>query len=171
RAAFGGSCYLNNTAVAAEHLRRSGAQRVAIVDLDAHHGNGTQAIFYDRSDVLYASLHVDPGAGWFPHVAGFADERGIGPGKGATFNHPLAPGTGDPGWLSAVHEIASVVTDFEPDALVVSLGLDAAKTDPESPLEVTAVGYESAGRILATAAPTVVVQEGGYDLPTLGPLA
>ena len=93
--AFGGSCYLNNAAVAAEQLRRGGAERVAIVDLDAHHGNGTQAIFYDRDDVLYASVHVDPGAGWFPHVAGFAEERGRGPARGATSTGRLllAPAT------------------------------------------------------------------------------
>ena len=86
----------------ASSSRRGGAQRVAVVDLDAHHGNGTQAIFYDRADVLYASVHVDPGAGWFPHVAGFADERGRGPGEGHNLNRAAAPGTGDDGWLSAV---------------------------------------------------------------------
>ncbi len=169
--AFGGSCYLNNSAVAAEQLRRLGAGRVAIVDLDAHHGNGTQAIFYDRSDVLYASVHVDPGAGWFPHVAGFADETGAGAGLGANLNRPLAPGTGDVGWLAAVGQIRSAVDDFEPDALVVSLGLDAAKADPESPLEVSVEGYRRAGELLAGIAPTVAVQEGGYDLAQLGQLA
>jgi acetoin utilization deacetylase AcuC-like enzyme len=171
RAAFGGSCYLNNSAVAAEQLRRLGAQRVAIVDLDAHHGNGTQAIFYDRADVLYASVHVDPGAGWFPHVAGFADERGRGQGEGTTLNCPLAPGTGDTGWLDAVRRIRSAVDDFGPDALVVSLGLDAAQVDPESPLEVSADGYHAAGDLLFGLGPTAAVQEGGYDLDQLGQLA
>jgi acetoin utilization deacetylase AcuC-like enzyme len=171
RAAFGGSCYLNNAAVAAEQLRQAGADRVAIVDLDAHHGNGTQAIFYDRSDVLYASVHVDPGAGWFPHVAGFADEPGRGAGAGYNLNLPLAPGTGDWDWLAAVRRIASAVTDFRPDALVVSLGLDAAKVDPESPLEVSEAGYRSAGELLSGLGPTVAVQEGGYDLDQLGALA
>lgn len=171
RSAFGGSCYLNNAAVAAEQLRRCGAERVAVVDLDAHHGNGTQALFYDRADVLYASVHVDPGAGWFPHVVGFADECGRGAGLGTTLNRPLAPGTGDREWLAAVAEIRSAVDDFAADAVVVSLGLDAAKTDPESPLEVTEEGYRRAGALLAGIAPTVAVQEGGYDLDRLGPLA
>jgi acetoin utilization deacetylase AcuC-like enzyme len=169
--AFGGSCYLNNSAVAAEHLRRSGAGRVAVVDLDAHHGNGTQAIFYGRGDVFYASVHVDPGAGWFPHVAGFADERGREAGEGANLNRPLAPGTGDTVWLDAVREIRSAIADFAPDALVVSLGLDAAKADPESPLEVTMGGYYEAGALLAGLGPTIAVQEGGYDLAQLGALA
>jgi acetoin utilization deacetylase AcuC-like enzyme len=169
--AFGGSCYLNNSAVAAEQLRRLGAGRVAVVDLDAHHGNGTQAIFYDRADVFYGSLHVDPGAGWFPHVAGFADECGRGAGEGTNLNRPLAPGTGDEGWLAAVREIRSAVDDFAPDALVVSLGLDAARVDPESPLEVSTDGYRTAGALLTGLGPTVAVQEGGYDLEALGALA
>src|SRR4051794_18721999 len=158
RSAFGGSCYLNNSAIAAEQLRRRGAQRVAIVDLDAHHGNGTQAIFYERADVFYGSLHVDPGAGWFPHVAGFADERGRGAGAGTNLNLPLAPGTGDAGWLAAVRELRSAVDEFGPDGVVVSLGLDAAKADPESPLGVTTEGYREAGRMLAGLGPTVAVQ-------------
>jgi acetoin utilization deacetylase AcuC-like enzyme len=169
--AFGGSCYLNNSAVAAEQLRRLGAERVAVVDLDAHHGNGTQAIFYDRADVFYGSLHVDPAAGWFPHVAGFAEERGRGAGAGTNLNVPLAPGTGDAGWLDGVRRIRSAVDEFAPQALVVSLGLDAAKVDPESPLEVSAQGYREAGAILAGCGPTVAVQEGGYDLGELGRLA
>jgi acetoin utilization deacetylase AcuC-like enzyme len=176
RSAFGGSCYLNNTAVAVEVLQARGARRVAVVDLDAHHGNGTQALFYDRADVFYGSVHVDPGAGWFPHVAGFADEKGRGDGIGTTLNCPLPPGTGDDGWLAAVREIRSAVSDFAPDALVVSLGLDAARADPESPLEVTEAGYHEAGKAFAGPTfqhrvPTVAVQEGGYDLDRLGALA
>ena len=138
RAGYGGSCYLNNAAVAAQALRRGGAHRVAVVDVDAHHGNGTAAIFYDRGDVLYGSVHVDPGAGWFPHVVGFADEVGVGAGAGATRNLPLAPGTGDDGWLDAVRRLADWVAAADCTALVVSLGVDAAADDPESPLLVTA---------------------------------
>lgn len=171
RDAFGGSCYLNNAAVAAAALRAAGHERVAVVDLDAHHGNGTQSLFYDRGDVLYASLHVDPGAGWFPHYVGFADETGRGAGLGANRNLPLAPGTGDDGWLDGVRVLADAVAAHGATALVVSLGVDAAADDPESPLQVTADGYHAAGRQLAgLALPTVAVQEGGYHLPSLGRL-
>ena len=171
RAAYGGSCYLNNAAVAAEALRRAGYERVAIVDIDAHHGNGTQDIFYARADVLYASLHVDPGAGWFPHYMGFADEVGVGDGLGANVNLPLVPGTGDGPWLDAVRVLVDRVDDFGATALVVSLGVDAAADDPESPLEITQDGYHAAGEVLgALGLPTVALQEGGYHLPTLGSL-
>jgi len=171
KAAYGGSCYLNNAAVAAQALRDAGHERVAVVDVDAHHGNGTQAVFYDRADVLYASLHVDPAAGWFPHYAGYADETGRGHGTGANLNVPLAEGTGDPDWLAAIDRIAEAVTGHGATALVVSLGVDAAAADPESPLKVTHEGYEAAGRRLASLGlPTVAVQEGGYHLDTLGDL-
>jgi acetoin utilization deacetylase AcuC-like enzyme len=171
RRAYGGSCYLNNAAVAAEALRVAGAARVAVLDIDAHHGNGTQMIFWDRADVWYGSLHVDPGAGWFPHYAGYADERGAGPGAGFTRNLPLAPGTGDDGWLAALDELCAEAVTFAPEAVVVSLGLDAAAADPESPLRVTEAAYRAAGRWLAALGPAVLVQEGGYHLPTLGALA
>ncbi len=170
RAAYGGSCYLNNAAIAAQALRQSGAERVAIIDIDAHHGNGTQAIFYDRPDVYYGSLHVDPGAGWFPHYAGYPDERGNAAGTGANRNLPLAPGTGDDGWLAAIELLVAEVRDRGTDAVVVSLGVDAAAADPESPLQVSADGYRRAGELIGALAPVVAVQEGGYDLPSLGGL-
>jgi acetoin utilization deacetylase AcuC-like enzyme len=167
---FGGSCYLNNSAVAAEGLRRRAFSRVAVLDLDAHHGNGTAAVFYERADVLYGSVHVDPGAGWFPHYVGFPDETGAGDGAGATRNLPLPPGTGDDDWLAGVADLAAWAAR-DCAALVVSLGVDAAATDPESPLEVTDAGFRAAGRLLgATGLPAVVVQEGGYDLASLGRL-
>jgi acetoin utilization deacetylase AcuC-like enzyme len=168
---FGGSCYLNSAAVAAEHLRRAGAARVAVVDIDAHHGNGTQEIFWDRADVLYTSVHVDPAAGWFPHFVGHADETG-GPGAdGANHNVCLAPGTGDAGWLAGLGRAVSAVQGHRPDALVVSLGVDAAEADPESPLEVTPAGFRAAGHALGELGlPTVFVLEGGYHLPTLAEL-
>ncbi len=169
--AYGGSCYLNNAAVAAQALRARGHDRVAVVDVDAHHGNGTSAIFYDRGDVLYGSVHVDPGAGWFPHFVGHAHERGSGEGLGANLNLPLAPETGDPGFLAAVDSLADSVTAHGSSAVVVSLGVDAAADDPESPLDVTRDGYRRAGETLAALAlPTVLVQEGGYHLPSLGGL-
>ncbi len=168
RSAFGGSCYLNNSAAAAARLRRAIGGRVAVVDIDAHHGNGTQAIFWDDTQVVTGSVHVDPGAGWFPHYLGFAGETGSG---GSNRNLPLSPGTGDEGWLAAVDELAAWVKGRGAQALVVALGVDAGAGDPESPLEVSANGYRAAGRALgALGLPTVVVQEGGYDLATIGGL-
>jgi acetoin utilization deacetylase AcuC-like enzyme len=170
-ALYGGSCYLNNAAVAAQYLRDRGAERVAVIDIDAHHGNGTQELFYPRDDVFYGSVHVDPAHGWFPHFVGFADERGADDGTGTNRNLPLPPGTGDVEWVAAVHDLVEEARRFNPAALVVSLGVDAAATDPESPLQVSGAGFARAGRALATLnVPTVFVQEGGYDLEHLGPL-
>jgi acetoin utilization deacetylase AcuC-like enzyme len=150
-------------------LRDAGHGTVAVVDLDAHHGNGTQAIFWERGDVHYGSAHVDPGAGWFPHFFGHAHETGAGEGEGTTRNLPLAEGTGDGPWLEAVRDLAGFAAGA--DALVVSLGVDAAADDPESPLQVTADGYAAAGRLLGSLGlPSVVVQEGGYHLGTIGGL-
>jgi acetoin utilization deacetylase AcuC-like enzyme len=171
RDAYGGSCYLNNAAIAAQALRAAGARTVAVIDIDAHHGNGTQMIFYDRADVWYGSLHVDPGAGWFPHYAGYASETGTGAGAGFNRNLPLAPGTGDGEWLAAVEELCGQVRTAAPDAVVVSLGLDASAADPESPLQVTEAGYFAAGQRIAALGPAVLIQEGGYDLPSLGRFA
>jgi acetoin utilization deacetylase AcuC-like enzyme len=140
---------------------------VAVLDIDAHHGNGTQEIFYARGDVLIGSVHVDPGAGWFPHFLGFAEETG----EGANKNLPLAPGTGDEGWLDAVTELAAWARAGGAAALVVPLGVDAAAGDPESPLQVSDAGFRQAGRVLGELGlPTVLVQEGGYDLATIGAL-
>jgi acetoin utilization deacetylase AcuC-like enzyme len=144
---------------------------VALIDVDAHHGNGAQAIFYDRPDVVCGSVHVNPGAGWFPHFLGFAGEEGAGAGVGTNRNLPLAPGSGDDAWVAAVRELAWWGAAFEPRALVVALGVDAAADDPESPLRVTADGFRAAGHALgALGLPTVVVQEGGYDVATIGAL-
>jgi acetoin utilization deacetylase AcuC-like enzyme len=168
---FGGSCYLNNAACAAQHLRTGGAARVAIIDIDAHHGNGTQEIFYDRGDVLVASVHVDPGAGWFPHFVGFATERGAHAGEGANWNVPLPPGAADDEWLAALGLVVQHVAAHGAEVIVVSLGVDAARDDPESPLAVTRSGFAAAGRTVASLGrPTVFVQEGGYDLERLGEL-
>jgi acetoin utilization deacetylase AcuC-like enzyme len=169
RTAFGGSCYLNNTAAAAARVQAKLGGPVAVIDVDAHHGNGTQSVFYDRADVLVGSVHVDPGAGWFPHFLGFEDEAGAGAGEGANRNVTLAPGTGDDGWLPAVEALAEWAGEAR--ALVVALGVDAAGGDPESPLNVTSAGFRAAGRALgALRLPTVAVQEGGYDLDAIGEL-
>lgn len=167
-AGYGGSCYLNNAAVAAQALRQAGAARVAVLDVDAHHGNGTQAIFYERPDVFYGSVHVDPDAGWFPHYMGSAAERGRGLGEGANRNIPLAPGSGDDAWLSAVERLCADVRAHEADAIVLSLGVDAAAADPESPLQVSADGYRAAGALIGQLGPVAAIQEGGYDLASLG---
>lgn len=170
-AGYGGSCYLNNAGVAAEGLRRSGHDRVAVVDIDAHHGNGTQMIFFDRADVFYGSVHIDPAAGWFPHYVGHAEETGRGDGVGANHNIPMAEGSPDEPWLEAVSTLVDSVRAHGASALVVSLGVDAAINDPESPLQITEAGYRQAGEQLASLGlPTVAVQEGGYHLPSLGNL-
>jgi acetoin utilization deacetylase AcuC-like enzyme len=164
RSAYGGSCYLNNAAVAAATLREGLDGPVAVLDVDAHHGNGTQEIFRGRDGVRTGSVHVDPGAGWFPHFLGFADET-----DDANLNLPLAPGSGDGPWLEAVAELARWAQGAV--GLVVALGADAAATDTESPLTVTPDAFREGGRLLgALGLPTVVVQEGGYELGTLGEL-
>jgi acetoin utilization deacetylase AcuC-like enzyme len=171
RSGYGGSCYVNNAALAAQRLRDGGHERVAVVDVDAHHGNGTAALFYERADVLYGSVHVDPAAGWFPHYVGFSEETGTGAGRGATRNLPLPEGSGDRVWVEAVEQLAAWVQAAGCTGLVVSLGVDAAAEDPESPLLVTHDGYRTAGRLLgSTGLPAVLVQEGGYHLPSLGSL-
>jgi len=165
-AAFGGSCYLNNAAAAALRLR-DGHERVAILDVDAHHGNGAQTIFCEDASVLTASVHVDPGAGWFPHFLGFADEDCAGTNR----NVPLEPGTTDAGWVEAVEGIVGWALAGGATAFVVALGVDAARADPESPLDVTAAGFRAGGRAIGAAGvPLVAVQEGGYDLETIGGL-
>jgi acetoin utilization deacetylase AcuC-like enzyme len=171
RSSYGGSCYLNNAAIAAQHLRDSGTRHVAVLDVDAHHGNGTQEIFWERADVFTGSVHVDPAAGWFPHFLGLADEVGGAAGLGANLNLPLRPGAGDAEWLAAVASLCAAAADNGVEALVVALGVDAAGGDPESPLDVTAAGFREAGRLLGRIGlPTVVVQEGGYDLAAIGGL-
>ncbi len=171
RTGFGGSCYLNNAAVAAARLHDGLGGRVGVIDIDAHHGNGTQTIFYEDSSVLAGSVHVDPGAGWFPHFLGFEDEIGIGEGAGANRNLCLGPGAGDGPWLSAVATLCDWARDRGATGLVVALGVDAAGGDPESPLQVSAEGFRQAGRLLGELClPTVVVQEGGYDLERIGGL-
>ena len=164
----GGFCFLNNTAVAAQRLRTGGAARVAILDVDVHHGNGTQGIFWRRGDVLTVSLHADPGA-YFPFYAGYADEIGAGAGEGFNLNLPLAHGGGDVAFLAAVGAGLRGIEAFAPDALVVALGLDAAADDPLGVLNVTSEGFARAGAAIAgLRRPTALVQEGGYLQPGLG---
>ena len=132
RGAFGGSCYLNNAAIAAVRLRDGVDGPVAVIDVDAHHGNGTQAIFYADPELAVGSVHVDPGAGWFPHFLGFEGETGAGAGEGANRNIVLAPGSGDGPWLEAVAELAAWAVARRPAGLVVALGVDAGGDDPRA---------------------------------------
>jgi len=127
---FGGYCFLNNAAIAAQWFRDNGVKRVAILDVDFHHGNGTQDIFYDRQDVLYLSLHGDPRDA-FPHFSGYSDETGQDAGIGATFNCPLPPGTQFKTWCDKLKECLAKIDQFETEVLVVSLGVDTFEKDPD----------------------------------------
>jgi acetoin utilization deacetylase AcuC-like enzyme len=165
-----GFCYFNNAAIAAEILRKR-YNRVAILDFDTHHGDGTQAIFYRRNDVFFASTHTDPSA-YYPHFTGYADERGVGAGEGFNLNLPLAPGCGDEEYLTAVTRLAEAVARFRAEALVVSAGWDAHRDDPLSKLSVTGDAYGRIGEIIAALQlPTVIVQEGGYSLAAVAEAA
>lgn len=166
----GGHCYLNNAAIAAQRLRSQGAARVAVLDIDSHHGNGTQGIFWDRPDVLFVSLHGDPN-GYYPWYVGHAEERGGGEGAGCNVNLPLPRGAGDDAWLAALDDGLGAIRRFGADAVVLSLGFDASEHEPLGFLRVTADGFARAGAAIAgLGLPTAVVQEGGYDTERLGGL-
>ena len=163
----GGFCFLNNVAVAAHHMAAT-LGRVAILDIDVHHGNGTQGIFYQRGDVLFVSVHADPSA-FYPFYAGYADEHGAGAGEGANLNLPLARGAGDAAFLEALERGIARVGAFVPGALVVVLGLDAFEGDPLGGLALTTEGFGRIGaRLAGLGLPTVIVQEGGYLCAALG---
>ncbi|MGX5841246.1 histone deacetylase family protein [Mesorhizobium sp. ArgA1] len=163
----GGFCFINNSAVAAQRLRKQAA-RVAILDVDLHHGNGTQGIFYGRSDVLTVSLHADP-VRFYPFFWGHADERGEGPGLGYNLNLPLPRKSADAAFLEALQAAVQRIQAFAPEALVVALGLDAFEGDPFGGLSVTTPGFSRIGEAIAKLGlPTVIVQEGGYLCDALG---
>ncbi|CAN5129724.1 histone deacetylase family protein [soil metagenome] len=156
-----GFCYLNNTALAAAQLRKK-HDRVAIMDIDVHHGNGTQSIFYARPDVLTVSIHADP-AYFYPFYWGYENETGSGAGEGFNLNIPIPVKSGDDAWLSAVEKAINKIARFQPGALVVALGLDAHENDPLQGGAVTTAGFERiAEQIAGLNLPTVLVQEGGY---------
>lgn len=168
RGLYGGYCFFNNAAITAEHLRRAGAARVSVLDVDYHHGNGTQQIFYDRPDVQYVSLHADPVRA-YPYHTGFAEEQGTGRGAGFTANFPLPVGTDDRLYLETLERAIAAVSAFRPDILVVSLGLDTHADDPLGDFTVTTDGLAAAGAAIgALQLPTVVLQEGGYAIDGLG---
>jgi acetoin utilization deacetylase AcuC-like enzyme len=163
---YAGYCYLNNAAIAAQAWTDRGA-RVAILDVDFHHGNGTQQLFYDRDDVLFVSLHADP-ADDYPYFLGFANERGWGAGEGFTRNFPLPPGTEWDAYGPALDAATSAIDKFAPDGVVVSLGVDTAVEDPDS-FRLVAADFPRIGAAIgALHRPTVFLQEGGYDLGALG---
>ncbi len=165
---YGGYCFFNNAAIAAHHATATTGSKVTVLDVDYHHGNGTQQVFYGRGDVQYVSLHGDP-ARAYPYVAGFADEIGAGAGRGSTTNLPLPADTGDDSYLAALADACAAIDEFGPDLVVVSLGVDTPHDDPISDLAVTPAGFVHQGRsVAALARPTVVVQEGGYDIGSIG---
>lgn len=166
----GGHCYLNNAAIAVQALRQAGFARVATLDIDSHHGNGTQGIFWNRDDVLTVSIHGDPNR-YYPWFVGHASERGGGTGEGCNLNLPLAFGTGDDAWLAAVADGIAAIGNFGADTVVVSLGFDASQHEPLNALSVTADGFARAGAMIgAMRRPTLLVQEGGYAVDWLGRL-
>ena len=165
---FGGYCFLNNAAIAAEGFLVDGADRVAVLDIDFHHGNGTQKIFWERADVLFTSLHGHP-ADAFPYFLGYEDETGAGLGEGCTANYPMRPGTGFAEWSTALGDACRRVLAHRPDALVVSLGVDTFEGDPISFFRLATADYLEVGRrIGALRLPTLYVMEGGYAVDEIG---
>jgi acetoin utilization deacetylase AcuC-like enzyme len=166
---IGGYCFYNNAAIVAQSLRDRGAERVAILDVDFHHGNGTQQIFWERDDVLYVSLHGDP-RGIYPYFSGYATERGAGDGEGATLNLPLPPGTDGDAYLAALSDGLAAIRAFDPDGpLIVSLGFDTYHADPICNLALQTEDYGRIGTSIAGLGLGVVaLQEGGYAVEALG---
>jgi acetoin utilization deacetylase AcuC-like enzyme len=165
---FGGYCFLNNAALAAQHLRDKGMRKVAVLDVDYHHGNGTQAIFYDRPDVFFASIHGDPRTE-YPFYLGHADERGAGAGLGANLNFPLSRGADYAVWSAALDTALAAIAEFGANGLVVSLGLDSFEGDPISGFKLKTDDYLRMGeRLKQVGLPTVLVFEGGYAVEDVG---
>ena len=165
---FGGYCFLNHAAIAAQALRDSGCARVAILDVDYHHGNGTQDIFYDRNDVFFASIHGDP-VTEYPFYLGHADERGRGAGEDFNLNLPLAAGSSVEIWFAALNQALASIIKFKPDALVVSLGVDTFEGDPISHFKLKTSDYLTMGYAIAQPKlPTLFAMEGGYAVAEIG---
>jgi acetoin utilization deacetylase AcuC-like enzyme len=168
RAMAAGYCFFNNAAIAAEAIVRATGERVAILDVDYHHGNGTQQIFWRRGDVLYASLHGDP-ARVYPYYLGYADEVGEGEGVGANLNLPLPPHVDDAAYLTALDRAIEAIDASPASIVIVSLGFDTYRDDPLGDFDLTRSAYSEAGRrTAALGRPLVILQEGGYHLPSLG---
>ncbi len=168
RAVYGGYCFFNNAAIVAQHLASTTGGKVAVLDVDYHHGNGTQQIFYDRADVQFVSLHGDPQRA-YPYLTGHRDERGTGPGDGTTSNFPLPAEVEDDEYLTALTAACGEIDAFGAESIVVSLGLDTYWEDPICDFALTADGFERCGRLVRELGrPTVVLQEGGYATAELG---
>lgn len=164
----GGYCYLNNTALAAQSLLDDGAKKIAVIDIDYHHGNGTQSVFYDRNDVLTVSLHADPSLE-YPFFLGYADEPGEGPGHGFNVNYPLPFGTDWDKYQVALADALEQVRRFEPDALVVALGLDTFTGDPTTYFDIKTEDFLPMGEAIASLnLQSLVVLEGGYSVEHIG---
>ena len=165
---MGGYCFINNAAVAAQWLRDAGARKVSILDVDYHHGNGTQQIFYERADVQVVNLHGDPMTE-YPFFLGHADERGAGEGEGFNHNFPMPLGTGWKEWSASLDRGCALVADHAPDVLVVSLGVDTFERDPISHFRLASDDYPKIGRRIAELGlPTLFVMEGGYAVEEIG---
>ena len=165
---YGGYCFLNNAAIVAEMFRMNGAGRVAVLDIDFHHGNGTQDIFYHRGDVMFASVHGDP-MDSYPYFAGYADETGEGQGEGTNLNVPFGPGTGYGPWAEALDGLIGRIRDWGAEALVVSLGVDAYKDDPISFFKLDSPDFLDCGRRIGRMKlPTLFCMEGGYAIEQVG---
>lgn len=164
----GGYCYLNNNALAAQSFIDGGARRVAVLDVDYHHGNGTQTLFYDRNDVMTLSLHADPKVE-YPFFLGYADERGEGVGHGFNFNYPLPFGTAWDTFGDALADALRQLQGFAPDVLVVALGLDTFAGDPTTFFEIETRDFNAMGQVIGKLGlPTLVVLEGGYSVDWIG---
>jgi len=164
----GGYCYLNNTALAAQSLLDRGAKKIAVLDVDYHHGNGTQSIFYERNDVLTISLHADPSIE-YPYFLGYADEPGSGAGHGFNVNYPLPFGTDWEQYEVALADAIQQVQRFEPDGLVVALGLDTFAGDPTTHFNIETEDYVRMGKAISSLGlQTLVVLEGGYSVEHIG---
>ncbi len=165
---YGGYCFLNNAAIAAQKLRDDGARRVAILDIDYHHGNGTQQIFYTREDVLFVSLHGHPDEE-YPYLLGYEDEQGAGAGVGFNLNLPLNWGTDWAGWSGALETGLARIAAYRADAIVVSLGVDTYKDDPISHFLLEHSHFSQIGACIASLGrPTLFVMEGGYAVAEIG---
>ncbi len=165
---YGGYCFLNNAAIAAQAFRDQGAARVAVLDVDYHHGNGTQSIFYERADVFYLSLHGDP-AEEYPYFLGYAEETGEGHGKGFNANYPMPAGTSWSRYGEALADAVRRIGAYGPDAIVISLGVDTFKADPISKFKLESEDYLKIGAMIAgLGRPTLFVMEGGYAVEEIG---